>query len=167
MKIVWKVGKSMFFICAWIGSIYGVIKILMRLVNHAKKRDNRFRGYYLLENQWLLLKIKGYSLKEYFERKNIHTIAILGMDEMGNRLQEELKDSENLEVSYMIDEFAYRKPANGKVVDFEDEWEPVELFVIIDDFYLADTLPKINGKMMAPYVTLKDVITDVTANIKK
>ncbi len=146
---------------AWAGSIYGLCKVFLRLIEHAKRREKRFRLYYLLENQWLKLYNKGHKLEDYFEKHAIKKIAIYGMDDIGNRVQEELVHSEKVEISYMIDEQAYRKYGTGTVVDFEDTWEDVDLILITDEFYYPEIKEKIQKKGSWKIISLKDVILEI------
>ena len=51
---------------------------------------------------WIMIKQSGGSIVAYLEGKNIHSIAIYGMAELGNRLHRELKES-SISVKYGID----------------------------------------------------------------
>lgn len=145
----------------WAGSIYGVCKVFLRLTEHAKRRENKFRLYYLLENQWLKLHNSGRKLEDYFIKNNIYRIAIYGMDDIGNRVQEELYQSEKVEIAYMIDEDAYRKYGIGKVVDFEDVWEETDAILVTDEFYYPEIKMKILEKGDWKIISLKDVILEI------
>ena len=83
------------------------------------------------------------------------------MDDIGNRVQEELVHSEKVEISYMIDEQAYRKYGTGTVVDFEDTWEDVDLILITDEFYYPEIKEKIQKKGSWKIISLKDVILEI------
>ena len=146
------------FLMAWAGSTYGVCKVFLRLTEHAKRRENRFRLYYLLENQWLKLHNNGHKLEDYFINNNIYRIAIYGMDDIGNRVQEELYQSEKVKIAYMIDEDAYRKYGTGKIVDFEDDWEETDAILVTDEFYYSEIKMKIQEKGHWKIISLKDVI---------
>lgn len=164
MKCKSLIKKGVAIICAflaWLGSIYGICKVFLWLTEHAKRREKRFRLYYLLENEWLKLHNKGYELEEYFIRNQIHKIAVYGMDDIGNRVQEELSHSENVEIVYMIDEDAYRKYGIGKIVDFEDDWDDVEAIIITDEFYYPEIKTKLLKKGEWKIISLKDIILEI------
>lgn len=145
----------------WAGSIWGMYKVFIRLTEHAKRREKHFRLYYLLENQWLKLHGSGHSLEEYFARHGIKRIAVYGMDDIGNRVQEELMGSQAVEVAYLIDEDAYRKYGSGKVVDFADPWDEVDRILVTDEFYFPEIQEKIRAKGDWELLSLKDVILEV------
>ncbi|MFG6392768.1 MAG: hypothetical protein K1W24_01055 [Lachnospiraceae bacterium] len=146
---------------AWMGSIYGIFKVFLRLTEHAKRREKRFRLYYLLENEWLKLHNNGYKLEEYFIRHQFYKIAVYGMDNIGNRVQEELNQSEKVEIAYMIDEEAYHKYGTGIIVDFEDNWEDVDIILVTDEFYYPEIKAKIQEKGGWNVISLKDVILEI------
>lgn len=146
---------------AWAGSVYGICKVFSRLTEHAKKREKRFRLYYLLENEWLKLHNSGYKLEDYFIHHNLYKIAICGMDDIGNRVQEELAQSEKVEIAYMIDEEAYHKYGTGKIVDFGDNWEDVDVILVTDEFYYPEIKTKIQEKGNFKIISLKDVILEI------
>lgn len=157
------IKKVLVIICTlliWSGSIYGLCKVFLRLTEHAKRREKRFRLYYLLENQWLKLHNKGYKLEEYFIRNQIYKIALYGMDDIGNRVQEELSHSDSVEIAYVIDEEAYRKYGIGKIVDFEDDWDKVEAIIVTDEFYYPEIKAKLQKKGEWRILSLKDIILE-------
>ena len=70
---------------AAIGNIEG------RKIKSQEKEVEKYRAYYNMLNQWMVLKQEGKSLEKYFIDNGYKTVAIYGMGEMGNRLYEELK----------------------------------------------------------------------------
>ena len=72
-----------------------------------KKSDfcSKMSEFYRVLVQWLIHKQEGKNLSEYFERNEYKTIAIYGMKELGERLYNELKDT-NIKVAYAIDKEA-------------------------------------------------------------
>lgn len=141
-----------------------IIKFMSKIINHAKRRDNRFRIYHLLENKWLLLKNQGHSLNEYFKKYNIKNIAIYNMDDTSERLIEELNQDNFVNINYIIDENAYRKCTNYKIVDFNDYWEKVDAIVVTNDFDFNEIKEKINKKIHNELLilSLKDIILECT-----
>ena len=83
------------------------------------------------------------------------------MDDIGNRVQEELSQSEKVEITYMIDEDAYRKYGIGKIVDFEDVWEETDAILVTDEFYYPEIKMKILEKSDSEIISLKDVILEI------
>lgn len=98
---VWKMVLGLLGLTAVGGVIWGAKKAIEK----ANKYESRYKYYYDMTNQWLRNKNEKRNTKEYFNNNNYSTIAIYGMGEMGNRLYEELEDTD-VEVLYFIDKNA-------------------------------------------------------------
>lgn len=59
-------------------------------------------NYYLL-SKWMDVKMKGKSTVDYFRVKGIHKIAIYGIHDISHKLYDELKDSEDVRIEYVIE----------------------------------------------------------------
>ena len=73
---------------------------------------NRFEVGFQILNQWLCLRQKGGSVTSFFKDNLIKNVAIYGMGALGERLYDELKDSE-VAVLYGIDRMASSKNMYG------------------------------------------------------
>lgn len=129
-------------------------------VEQKSKKVDKFRGYYNLLNQWLFLKQSGKSLEEYFEKNNYKKIAIYGMGEMGNRLYEELKNS-NINIKYAIDKEAECVYSELKVVDLEEELEEVDVIVVAATFAFEEIEEKLRDQVDCMIVSLEDVVFEL------
>ena len=118
---------------------------------------DKFKGYYNMLNQWLILKQEGKSLAEYFKKNDYKTVAIYGMGEMGNRLYDELKDSE-IEVKYAVDQNAASTYSELDVVDKEDSFADVDVMVVTATFAFDEIEEEIGSKCSFPIVSLDDVV---------
>lgn len=138
--------------------IAGVIatwKLLSNLISNRKYE--KFKMYYELLNQWLMLKQKGILLEEYFLKKGYGTIAIYGMGEIGNRLYDELINT-NIVIKYGIDK-SNSNPYNSlEIKNIDSELEPVDIVVVsaVYDYYDIEELLK--SKVDIPIVSLESII---------
>lgn len=129
-------------------------------VGQKSEKVDKFKSYYNMLNQWLILKQEGKTLEKYFTDNGYKTIAIYGMGEMGNRLYDELKGT-GIEVKYAIDKDAAGIYSDLDVVDVEDEFEEVDA-VIVSAIFAFDEIEKIlSEKLNCPIVSLEDVVYDV------
>ena len=123
--IKWGVLSSVLLICDI---------VLFLIYKKSKENETRYKNLaekdkdlvFLLE-QWIKKKQEGKDLAEYFQKNGIKSIAIYGMSFVGERLYEELKDSE-IKIRYAID-----KSANG-------------IYVNIDVISPDDKLPEVDKK---------------------
>lgn len=74
------------------------------------KNENKFKRYFELMNDWLMLKNRGVTLAEYFKDLKVKRIAVYGGGEVGKRLVEELEGMP-VKVVGIID----RKPEQVKI----------------------------------------------------
>lgn len=129
-------------------------------VNEKAEKIDKFKGYYGLLNQWLYIKQTGNSLVEYFSKNNYNRIAIYGLGELGDRLIDELKNS-NIEIVYGID-----KSSNGisselkvyspeQVVDVE---ETVDVVVVTAIFAYEEIEDELYNQIDCDIVSLEDVV---------
>ncbi len=69
------------------------------------EEDSRYRKSekaLKLAVKWLEVRQNGHSLAEYLKRKNIHSVAIYGMADLGRRFYDEL-EREDIQVRYLLD----------------------------------------------------------------
>lgn len=147
-----------------IGAITGALGqglVKNKIIDEKNKKVDKFKAYYNMLNQWLQLKQEGKSLEEYFATNNIHTIAIYGMGEMGNRLYEELKNT-NIEVRYAIDKNADSTYSEINVIDLESgDLDEVDAIVVTAIFAYDEIEEKINNVVNYSVVNLEDIVYSV------
>ena len=128
-----------------------------KVINEKQKKIDKFKGYYNMLNQWLMLKQEGKSLEKYFEDNNYKTIAIYGMGEMGNRLYDELKETE-IEVKYAIDKNAAGAYSELDIRELEDELEEVDAVIVTATFAFDEIEGELGNIFSCPIISLDDVV---------
>ena len=129
------------------GSAYFGIK----QVEKKEEKVDKFKGYYNMLNQWLMLKQEG---------KSYHTIAIYGMGEMGNRLYDELKGTD-IVVKYAVDKNADSTYSELEVIDPEDDFETVDVMIVTATFAFDEIESKLSNKVGFPIVSLEDAVYEI------
>lgn len=129
-------------------------------IEQKTEKVDKFKGYYNMLNQWLILKQEGKNLSEYFQSNQHKTIAIYGMGEMGNRLYDELKNTD-VSVKYAVDKNASGTYSELNVIDPEDEFENVDVIVVTATFAFDEIVEELREKVDFPIVSLEDVIYEV------
>jgi hypothetical protein len=121
----------------------------------------KYRKYYDVTNRWILLKNEGISIEKYFIDRGINSIAIYGMGELGNRLLEELKTSNSVEVKYGID-----RAQGHTYIDFpikslkntDERYDDVDLIVVTAVFDMEKIRIELESKTKSEIVSLDDVV---------
>lgn len=80
-------------------------KMSISVINRIEDQKIRYKLYYNITNKWLENKNFNKLITNYLIDRNIGSVAIYGIGELGERLYEELKDSK-VQVSYFIDRSA-------------------------------------------------------------
>lgn len=122
------------------------------------ERINKFKNYYSMLNQWLMLKQEGKSLEEYFVNNKYKTVAIYGMGEMGNRLYDELKNSTQINVSYAIDKDAAGVTSNIEIKTLNDKLDYVDAIIITPIFAFEDVKNELSKSVSYPLISLDTIV---------
>ena len=122
------------------------------------EKVDKFKGYYNMLNQWLMLKQEGRSLEKYFVDNGYKTVAIYGMGEMGNRLYDELKDSTEVTMKYAVDQNAASTYSEMDVIDKDEDYEDVDVMVVTATFAFDEIAEELSEKVDFPIVSLEDVV---------
>lgn len=144
-----------------IGAVIGMMaagKFSKDVIEDKDKKVDKFKSYYNMLNQWLILSKEGKTLEKYFVDNGYKTIAIYGMGEMGNRLYDELKDSKVVEIKYAIDKNAAGTYSELDVIDVDDEMEEVDAVVVTAVFAFDEIEEELSAKVDCPVVSLEDVV---------
>lgn len=145
---------------AMIGAIGGAAalnKLMSKSTEIKDKNVEKFRGYYNVLNEWMILKQKGKSLENYFLSHDYKTIAIYGVGELGNRLYDELKET-SIEIAYAIDKNSSMGLEGVEVVNPDDDLREVDVIVVTTIFAYNEIEELLHAKMTSPIVSLEDVV---------
>lgn len=145
------------------GTLTGALSAGFYQAGIVKKKQNKvdkFKAYYNMLNQWLIVKQEGKSLEKYFLANSYNTIAIYGMGEMGNRLLDELENS-SVKVAYAIDKDAETTYSEIEVLEISDELPEVDAIVVSAIFAFDEIEETLNEKVSCDIISLEDVIYEV------
>lgn len=124
------------------------------------EHTQKMTEFYQVLVEWLRIKQEGKSLTDFFTRNEYKTVAIYGMKELGERLYDELKDSE-IEVRYVIDKNKDSVYADVDVVTPDDTLEAVDVIVVTAIHYFDEIEEALSVKVDCPIVSLEDVIYEI------
>lgn len=144
---------------AMVGAI-GIEFFNLKIVSKKDEKVNKFKDYYNLLNRWLIVKHEGKSLEQYFIDNGYKTIAIYGMGELGNRLYEELKNT-NITIKYAIDKEAGSTYSELEIINIEDELEKVDVVIVSAIFAYEKIEKELQQLIDYPIISLEDVIYEL------
>lgn len=153
--------KGLLAVCtAIVGATAGATasgQIMGKQIEQKDKKIAKFKTYYNMLNQWLLLKQEGKKLEEFFLSQGYKSIAIYGMGEMGNRLCDELKNSE-VKIKYAIDKETICCDYEIEVLEPDEDLEAVDVIVVTAVFVYEEIEAMLSEKANHPIISLEDVI---------
>lgn len=118
-----------------------------------RKNSNLF----LMMNQWVKLKQDGKNLASYFEKNGYYKIAIYGMSHAGERLVEELKNTE-IKVKYGVDINADKICSSLDVYSVEDELAEVDAVIVTPIFNFNEIKEGLSRKLDCAIISLEDIL---------
>lgn len=129
-------------------------------LDQKQKKVDKFKNYYTMLNQWLILKQSGKNLSEYFQSNHYQTIAIYGMGEMGNRLFDELQNSD-IKVACGIDRESECVYAEIDIYSPDQTLPEVDVIVVTSTFAFDEIQTALSSKVSCPVVSLEDIVYEI------
>lgn len=122
-----------------------------------ENRVKKLEAYQRLLLQWLSLQQEGKNLAEYLIFNEYHSIAIYGMNDAGERLIEELEDTE-IEIKYVVDRNADHIVTNLPKFKPNEELPGVDVMVVTAIIAFQDIQETMEKKVAFPIVSLEDLV---------
>ncbi|MBQ9136372.1 MAG: hypothetical protein IJX66_09810 [Lachnospiraceae bacterium] len=126
------------------------------LVKRKEMSDKHFELFQLM-NQWLINKQQGKEIASYLEKLNYKKIAIYGMSYAGERLYDDLKDTD-IEVAYAIDKRAEKIYTALEMYTIEDELPEVDAIVVTAITFYDEIEQALMEVSDIQVVSLEDII---------
>lgn len=120
----------------------------------------KIHDYYDTVTQWLKLYQMGGKLADYFIVNNYKTVAVYGINGLGQLLIDELLLSKINDV-FGIDKNAKKIETSIEIFSPDDELRKADVVVIASLHYYNDIEPMIRSKMKCEVVGIDDVIYEV------
>lgn len=111
-------------------------------------------------SQWILNKQEGRSIAGYLKEKGYNKIAIYGMSSAGERLLDDLKQTD-IEIAYGIDQNADRIFSEVEVVSPDGNLEPVDAVIVTAIYNFDEIEEKLSDLIDCPIISLEDVIYEI------
>ncbi len=128
-------------------------------VTKAVVTGKRFEIGFQILNRWLFLSQNGKTLIPFFHNNFIKNIAIYGMGVLGERLYDELKNSD-IVVKYGIDRIAKSKNISGiKIYDIDEKYfHNIDVIVVtpVQDYWAIVEL--LEQRTEAVILSLDDIV---------
>lgn len=151
------------FISISTGFIFGSIMVLKKMSNvviKEKENGNKNLAVAQMLNRWLEIKQEGKNASDYCKKKGIQSIAIYGMNYVGNTLYNEIV-SGNIDVKYVIDRNADNIYCECEVLHPDDYLQAVDAIIVTPIYFFEDIKKDLVRKVNCPIISLSDVLRDI------
>ncbi len=134
-------------------------KFSQQIAEDKDKKINKFKSYYNMLNQWLVIRQEGGRLNEYFNKNDYAKIAVYGLGEMGSRLIDELKETKT-EIVYGIDQNVENTFSGIPVYTLENVPmdEKVDAVVVTAVFAFDEIKEQLENIFECDIISLEDVV---------
>ncbi|MEH2951326.1 hypothetical protein [Sporofaciens sp. JLR.KK001] len=152
--------STLSFVCGGAAGISSVWSALSKKTKEAQKYADKHLAIMQVMNQWIINKQEGKSLVTFFEENGYKTIAIYGMSYLGERLEDELRDS-GIKIAYAIDKNAENIYADVEVRDPEDAMDEVDAVIVTSVFFFDEIEEQLENVFDCPIISLEDIVQEV------
>ena len=142
-----------------LGGIF-VFRMSRKWLAEKIRKVDKFKRYYSVLNEWLMLKNCNHNLEEYFKNNAYGEIAVYGIGELGRRLCEELKDTD-IEIEYIVDGKVSGNYLGVEIMDMDSQLKAVDVVVVTAVFDLERIEKQLKEKVSFPVVSLEEVIYEI------
>ena len=111
-------------------------------------------------NQWVRAKQENKNITEYIERNNYKSIAIYGMNYVGERLLNELRGSA-ITVKYAIDKKADEMYSDIDIMFPNDELGDVDAIIVTAISFIDEVKQTLSKKVTCPIISLEDILYEL------
>lgn len=113
-------------------------------------------------DKWMLSIQQGKSIAEYLKKRDINSIAIYGIGMLGERLFDELYDSD-IKVVCGIDKNLHKQYKNLSIKSINDIPDNVECIIVSAVFYYSEIKEKLSQNTKANVVSLQEILEELSS----
>lgn len=125
-----------------------------------KELADKHLAIMLMYNQWMITKQEGKSIITYFKDNHYKEIAVYGMSYVGERLLDELKDSD-IKVRYAIDKKSDSICADIDLVSPDEKLDKVDAIVVTSNYYFDAIEEMLIEKVDCPIINFEDILYEI------
>lgn len=149
---------------AIIGIMFLALAATIRIISKADKdidtsllKALKFSYMFNVMNQWMQALHAGRSMERYLMDAGYEKIAIYGICNIGERLFEELVETE-ITIAYAIDKNREVSNCDINVYKPTDELPPVDLIVVTTALYFYEIKRQLQEKVKCPIISIEELV---------
>ena len=135
-------------------------KALRKEMKEKQNLSQKHLDMFFLMNEWVKIKQEGKHLQDYFIKNGYNSIAIYGMSYVGERLFDELKESD-ISIKYGIDKKKDNFYSDIDIVTPDSKLEQIDAIVVTPIYYFDEIKEELLTKVECPIVSIEDILYDL------
>lgn len=147
-------------IFGFLGGFFAAYKLVLKSSNKWKEMSNKHLAIMLLFNQWMIAKKSGGSIAEYLENQGYQRVIIYGMSYVGQRLLEELTDSE-IEIVAAMDKNADILNSAVPILAPQDEVPNTDCIIVTAIYHYSEIKEMLSYRVQCPILSLESVLYEI------
>lgn len=121
---------------------------------------NKHLAIMKLYDQWMQTKQEGKNVADFFHANNINSIAIYGMSFLGQRLYEELKETD-IKVLYGIDKNAAGIYSDIDIITPDDSLPQADAIVVTAIYFFNEIEDTLEKKTNIKVLSFEDILFEL------
>ncbi|MEY8323185.1 hypothetical protein AALB47_04615 [Lachnospiraceae bacterium 54-11] len=130
------------------------------ILEKERRQKEKNRAILQLFSKWMQKKETGKTIEAYLKEMNFQTVAIYGMSDAGQRLYDELKNTE-IEVKYAIDKRAIELENELPVMSVNDELDKVDVIIVTAIYDFCEIADFIKQKNNNSVISLEQIVYEM------
>ncbi len=154
----WK--KYISILCVVAGVIswaYIVGKNMLEKLDEVRLISDKHLTLFILTVQWIKVKQQGKNVSDFLKEEGYENIAIYGMSYIGERLIDELKNTD-INVVYGIDRNINFISSSIDLVSINDNLKAVDAIVVTAVTFFDEIYEELSKKIDCPIISLEDIL---------
>ncbi|SEA10710.1 Glycosyltransferase WbsX [Pseudobutyrivibrio sp. ACV-2] len=128
-----------------------------------EKTITQYRSYWKIFDKWMMLKERGVSTAEYFERKGVKRIAVYGLGMLGTHFLMDLEGS-SITIEYGIDGKGEAIKKSFPVYTLQNDLPEVDMVVVSVTYDYVNIKQSLEEKGIKKIISLDTVIGSLIEN---
>lgn len=147
-------------VIGFIGGAVLVGRITSKSSNEWKKMSDKFFSNTMVFNQWMMAKQSGKNIADYLKKNNYKKIIIYGMSYIGERLVDELNNTE-IEIVAGVDRNAKGIFANMPMLLPDEDMPEADCMIVTPVFFFDEIKEKMAQRFSNPIISFEDIFYDL------
>ena len=157
-KIMKKVYISILCVVAGvISGAYIVGKNILKKLSEVRLISDKHLTLFILTVQWIKVKQQGKNVSDFLKEEGYENIATYGMSYIGERLIDELKNTD-INVVYGIDRNINFISSSIDLVSINDNLKTVDAIVVTAVTFFDEIYEELSKKIDCPIISLEDIL---------